>query len=94
MAAPTKAAPRYEVPVTRYRNIVRAAKISSVAFVAVGIEFFITRQFILAAAMIILGVVISLWPVRVDLSPDPEDGSRASKGEGGRGAAVHPLEEL
>lgn len=91
MAAATSAPARYEVPVTKYRNIVRAAKVSSVAFVAVGIEFFITRQFILAAVMILAGVVISLWPVRVDLAPDPEDDQPA---KGGKGAAVHPLEEL
>lgn len=91
MAAATSAPARYEVPVTKYRNLVRAAKISAVAFVAVGIEFFITRQFILAAVMIVAGVAISLWPVRVDLSPDPESDRPAKDGKGG---AVHPLEEL
>lgn len=93
MAAAKSAPARYEVPVTKYRNLVRAAKISAVAFVAVGIEFFITRQFILAAAMIVAGVAISLWPVRVDLAPDAEP-SVPSKEQKGRGGAIHPLEEL
>ena len=87
----TTAPARYEVPVSKYRNLVRAAKISAVAFVAVGIEFFITRQFAAAAVMIVAGVAISLWPVRVDLAPDPEDPAPKRDGKGG---AVHPLEEL
>jgi hypothetical protein len=93
MAGATSAPARYEVPVTKYRNLVRAAKISAVAFVAVGIEFFITRQFVLAAAMIVAGVAISLWPVKVDIAPDAEPAA-SPKEKKGRGGAIHPLEEL
>jgi len=89
--AQASAPARYEVPVSKYRNFVRAAKISAVVFVAVGIEFFITQQFVLSAVMIVAGVVISLWPVKVDVAPDPEP---AAGKERGRGGALHPLEEL
>jgi hypothetical protein len=85
------ASSRYEVPVTKYRHLVFAAKVSSVAMVAVGIEFFITQQFILSAVLIVAGVVMSLWPVRVDVGPDPV-GTVA--GPEGAGKAIHPLEEL
>jgi len=85
------ASSRYEVPVTKYRHLVFAAKVSSVAMVAVGIEFFITQQFILSAVLIVAGVVMSLWPVRVDVGPDPVGATAAPEGAG---KAIHPLEEL
>ena len=88
------AATRYQVPVSRYRHIVFAAKISAVIFVAVGLEFFVTRQFILAISTILLGLAISLWPVRVDVSPDSPEVAKRDKGDQAAGKAIHPLEEL
>lgn len=88
------ASTRYQVPVSRYRHIVFAAKVSAVIFVAVGLEFFVTRQFVLAVATILLGLAISLWPVRVDLSPDPPEVSKRDKGDQAAGKSIHPLEEL
>ena len=85
---------RYQVPVTKYRHIVFAAKIAAVIFVAVGLEFFITRQFILALVTILAGLAISLWPVRVDVSPDPPEVRKKDKGGQAGGKAIHPLEEL
>jgi hypothetical protein len=92
VATATRTRRRYEVPVTKYRRLVFAAKVSSVALVAVGIEFFITQQFLFAAILIVMGVVMSLWPVKIDVAPDPP-GTEA-KAKSNSGGAIHPLEEL
>jgi hypothetical protein len=88
------ASARYQVPVTKYRHIVFAAKISAVIFVAVGLEFFVTRQFLLAVVTILLGLAVSLWPVRVDVAPDPPEVRKKDKSDQAAGKAIHPLEEL
>lgn len=83
---------RYQVPVSKYRNIVFAAKVSAVAIFAVGLEFLITNNLLLAFVCFASAILISLWPVRIDLSEDAP--GTPVKGEGGAGKAIHPLEEL
>lgn len=86
------AAMRYQVPVSKYKTIVQAAKISAVAVFAVGLEFLITNNLVYAFVCFAAAILISLWPVRIDLSEDAP--GTPVKGEGGAGKAIHPLEEL
>lgn len=81
---------RYQVPVTKYRQIVFAAKVAAVGIFAVGIEFFITKQLLYAFALWGIAVVLSLWPVRIDIAPDEEPPEEKEKG----GGKMHPLEEI
>lgn len=81
---------RYQVPVTKYRQIVFAAKVAAVGIFAVGIEFFTTRQLGLALLLWGIAIALSLWPVRIDIAPDEEPAKADEKG----GKAIHPLEEI
>ena len=82
---------RYQVPVTKYRTIVFAAKVCAVGVFAVGIELFTIREIGWAVLCWAAAVIISLWPVRIDIREDGQPG-----GEGGEkaGAKMHPLEEI
>ena len=84
---------RYQVPVTKYRQIVFAAKVAAVGIFAVGIEFFTTQHLIEAFVLWGIAIALSLWPVRIDIAPDEEPAAEA-KDEGKRAAAMHPLEEI
>ena len=83
---------RYQVPVTKYRQIVFAAKVAAVGIFAVGIEFFTTQHLIEAFVLWGIAIALSLWPVRIDIAPDEEPAE--TKDEPKRGAAMHPLEEI
>jgi hypothetical protein len=83
---------RYQVPVSKYRHIVFAAKVSAVGIFAVGIEFFISNRLLYAIFLFALAIVISLWPVKIDVTDDAP-GAR-DPGEEGAGKAIHPLEEI
>ncbi len=82
---------RYQVPVTKYRHIVFAAKVSAVGIFAVGLEFFTHRELVIAVLLWVSAVALSLWPVKIDITED-------AKPEGGKGepstAKMHPLEEI
>lgn len=80
---------RYQVPVTKYRQIVFAAKVAAVGIFAVGIEFFTNRQLVLAVVLWAVAIVMSLWPVKIDITED----EKAAAGEKGS-AKMHPLEEI
>ncbi len=83
---------RYQVPVTKYRQIVFAAKVAAVGIFAVGIEFFTTQHVIEAIVLWVVAIVLSLWPVKIDVTADEEGPSTKGGGEGG--GAIHPLEEI
>ena len=83
---------RYQVPVSKYKTIVQAAKISAVAVFAVGLEFLITNNLLYAVVCFASAILISLWPVRIDVSEDAPGTPVASEAAAGR--AIHPLEEL
>jgi hypothetical protein len=82
---------RYQVPVTKYRQIVFAAKVAAVGIFAVGIEFFTNRNIPAALALWGIAVTLTLWPVRIDITDDapPPEGA-----DGKAGAKMHPLEEI
>jgi hypothetical protein len=83
---------RYQVPVTKYRQIVFAFKVAAVGVFAVGIEFFTNRELLIALLLWAIAIAMSLWPVRIDITEDeaPKGGDPAAKGQ----AAMHPLEEI
>ncbi len=81
---------RYQVPVTKYRQIVFAAKVSAVGIFAVGIEFFTRKEIGLALILWGIAVALSLWPVKIDISAD----DAIPEGKRGEQAAMHPLEEI
>jgi hypothetical protein len=83
---------RYQVPVTKYRQIVFAAKVSAVGIFAVGIEFFTTQHVLEAIALWVVAIALSLWPVKIDVTDDEEGPARKGGDEGG--GAIHPLEEI
>jgi hypothetical protein len=82
---------RYQGPVTKYRHIVFAAKISAVGIFAVGLEFFTHREIVLAVLLWVAAVALSLWPVKIDITEDAKPA--AAKGEQASGK-MHPLEEI
>jgi len=81
---------RYQVPVTKYRQIVFAAKVAAVGIFAVGIEFFTRKEVGIALLLWALAVAMSLWPVRIDIAAD----EAIPAGKTGEQAAMHPLEEI
>ena len=81
---------RYQVPVTKYRQIVFAAKVAAVGIFAVGIEFFTRREIGLALILWAVAVAMSLWPVKIDITAD----EAIPEGKPGEQAAMHPLEEI
>ena len=84
---------RYQVPVSKYRRIVFAAKVFAVLVFAVGIEAFTNQQLGIAVLLWVAAVVMSLWPVKIDITEDPEGAAKAGPAEGA-GAKMHPLEEI
>ena len=83
---------RYQVPVSKYRRIVFAAKVFAVVVFAVGIEAFTARQLVLALVLWSAAVVMSLWPVKIDITEDPDPAAKAAAEKAG--AKMHPLEEI
>lgn len=86
------AATRYQVPVTKYRQIVFAAKVAAVGIFAVGIEFFTTKQILAALVLWGIAIAMSLWPVKIDVTQD--EAPAEVKGAEKPGKAIHPLEEI
>ena len=82
---------RYQVPVTKYRHIVFAAKVSAVGIFAVGLELFTHRELVLAILLWVAAVALSLWPVKIDITED--EPKRPGMGEQQTGK-MHPLEEI
>ena len=83
---------RYQVPVTKYRQIVFAAKVAAVGIFAVGIEFLTTKHVVEAIFLFVVAVALSLWPVKIDVTADEEAAAKKPGDEGG--GAIHPLEEI
>lgn len=91
---------RYQVPVTKYRQIVFAAKVAAVGIFAVGIEFFTSQHLLEALALWAIAIAMSLWPVKIDITED-EVPKKETPGGGlktadaaASGGKMHPLEEL
>lgn len=82
---------RYQVPVTKYRHIVFAAKVSAVGIFAVGLEFFTHRELVIAILLWVSAVALSLWPVKIDITEDAPPAAGKAEPKSGK---MHPLEEI
>jgi len=82
---------RYQVPVTQYRKIVFAAKVAAVGIFAVGIEFFTRTELLTAFVLWGIAIVVSLWPVKIDIREDEAAPAKADEKAAGK---MHPLEEI